>query len=183
MKNKSKKLVVVLVILILLAMAVAYAAVSQTLTITGTARVAADVSNVIITGIEKTTASTGATDTKPAEFTNTTATFDVTLAEPGDYALYTVTVKNNGNTDAKLSDIAYYLGTSVGTETTLADINDADPAGIKFEVTTPTEASTLAMDATAEVTVKAYWDEAITNVAAGSSKSMTMTLLYEVPTP
>lgn len=180
MKNKSKKLVVVLVILILLAMAVAYAAVSQTLTITGTARVAADVSQVIITNIEATDAS-GATDAiDTPTYTDTTATFDVTLAEPGAYTLYTVTIENQGNSSATLSSIEYFLGAdATGTATTITDINAADPAGIEFEVTEPAD-TTLAAGASTTVTVKAYWSEEVPNIAADSSKTMTMQLVYGI---
>lgn len=183
MKNKSKKLVVVLVILILLAMAVAYAAVSQTLTITGTARVTADVSQVVFTANELTSSSEGVTNAEGSpSFTETTATFDVTLPEPGAEATYTVTIENKGNSEAVLNSTKYFLGTdTTGEATTLDAINAAEPVGLEFEVSEIP--STIAAGATETITVKAYWNEDVPNIAADASKTMTLELVYGVPTP
>lgn len=182
MKNKSKKLVVVLVILILLAMAVAYAAVSQTLTITGTARVTADVSQVVFTDNQLTSSSTGVVDNSAnPSFTDTTVTFDVTLPEPGAEAVYTATITNKGNSNAVLNSTKYFLGTdTTGEATTLELINDANPAGLEFKVS-EIPASINAGDS-ATVTVTAYWNEEVPNIAADASKTMTLELVYGVPT-
>lgn len=183
MKNKSKKLVVVLVILILLAMAVAYAAVSQTLTITGTARVAADVSKVIITNIQPaaTNADNIAEDTEDSfNFDETSATFDVTLGQPGAFAEYTVTIENQGNSDADLSAIEYFLVDGTEQAMELSAINAADPAGIEFTVTEP-DSTTLAAGGSTTVVVRATWNANNPDIDAGASKTMKMTLLYEVP--
>lgn len=177
MKNKSKKLIVVLVVLILLAMAVAYAATSQTLTITGTARVAADVSQVIITGNDQATASEGVVENS-AEFTDTTATFDVTLPEPGAEATYTVTIENQGNSTASLTETKYFLGTVDGTEMSLAEINAAEHEGLKFEVSEIP--ASIDAGATVSVTVRAYWDEAFTNIPTDAEKTMTLQVTYGI---
>lgn len=181
MKNKSKKLVVVLVILMLLAMAVAYAAVSQTLTITGTARVTADVSQVIITGNELTSSSDEVVNTTAPAFTDTTATFDVTLPEPGAEAVYTVTIENQGNSPATLTSTKYFLGadTTVA-DTTLDAINSENPEGLKFKVS-EIPASIAAGD-TVTVTVTAYWDENIPDVSVDDFKTMTVEIIYGIPT-
>lgn len=181
MKNKSKKLVVVLVILILLAMAVAYAAVSQTLTITGTARVTADVSQVIFTDSELASSSDGVVDnSEDPSFTDTTVTFDVTLPEPGAEATYTATITNKGNANAVLTSEKYYLAASATGEgsTTIDPINSAEHEGLKFEVTGIPQ-SINAGDS-AQVNVRAYWDEEFTNIPAGTSKTMTLELIYGI---
>lgn len=183
MKNKSKKLVVVLVILILLAMAVAYAAVSQTLTITGTARVAADVSKVVITNITPATTNAdniaeGTTDTY--SYDETSATFDVTLGQPGAFAEYTVTIENQGNSTADLSTIEYFLVDTAETAMTLAEINAAEPVGIEFAVSGVAEGDSLASGSSTTVTVRATWNSANPDIDADESKTMKMTLLYEV---
>lgn len=182
MKNKSKKLVVVLVILILLAMAVAYAAVSQTLTITGTARVAADVSQVVITGNELTSSSDDVVDngSDPA-FTETTATFDVTLPKPGTEATYTVTIENKGNSIANLTSAKYFLGASATGEgaTDLTEINATSPEGLKFEVSEIP--GTINVGEVVTVTVKAYWDTNFPNVGTDESKTMTLEIVYGLP--
>lgn len=179
MKNKSKKLVVVLVVLILLAMAVAYAATSQVLKITGTARVAADVSQVIITNNESTAKSEGVI-VNSENFTETSATFDVTLPEPGAEATYTVTIENQGNTAATLTETKYFLGTEeTGEEkASLAEINAAENEGLKFEVSEIP--ASLTAGQTAEVTVKAYWDENVPNVPTTAEKTMTIKVTYGI---
>lgn len=183
MKNKSKKLVVVLVILILLAMAVAYAAVSQTLTITGTARVAADVSQVVITGNSLTASSSNEVINNPVEnpYTSTTATFDVTLPQPGAEATYTVTIENKGNSTASLSSTRYFNAASTAGEPaeSLAAINAIGPEGLKFEVSEIP--ATLTAGQIATVTVKAYWDTNFPNIGTDESKTMTLEIVYGLP--
>lgn len=86
---------------------VAYAAFATTLSINGTGS-ATGRWNVAITGIALDAASVGATNkTAPVVAGDSmSATFDANLAHPGTSAVYNVTIKNNGNIDAKLSTLS-----------------------------------------------------------------------------
>ena len=110
--RKSRGIVIGVLCAVILFMSIGFAAISTRLTLTGTATVGSTW-NVEITGIEKMDTSTvGATDATAPSFTATTATFDVDLAQPGDKAVYQVTVENKGTIDAKLSDIVSTLNDS-----------------------------------------------------------------------
>ena len=110
--RKSRGVIIGVLCAVILFMSIGFAAISTRLTLTGTATVGSTW-NVEITGIEKMDTSTvGATDATAPSFTATTATFDVDLAQPGDKAVYQVTVENKGTIDAKLSDIVSTLNDS-----------------------------------------------------------------------
>ena len=86
---------------------VAYAAFATTLSINGTGSTTGTWS-VAITGIALDATSVGATNkTAPVVAGDSlSATFDANLAYPGASAVYNVTIKNNGNIDAKLSTLS-----------------------------------------------------------------------------
>lgn len=146
---------------------IAYAAFAQLLTINGTGTSAGDW-NVKITGITQ-TASTGATDSVPPSFTDTSATFDVDLAYPGATATYDVVVTNNGTIPA--------IVTSVDG---VPAANAAVPTYITYSLTGVTNGTTLAANGgtnTAKVTVT--WDPASAPVSTNESKTATITINYE----
>ncbi len=94
-------LVVLLSLLLLLKMC--YAALVTTFTID---------SNVTITGIwdlqvtdVKIVAISDGLEKEEAIIKDNNITFNPTLKEPGDYVTYEITIKNNGNIDAKLTNI------------------------------------------------------------------------------
>lgn len=155
-KDARNVLMVALVVAILI-MSVGYAALSQRLTVNGTATIGDAQWKVRITDIAfdeansnvTTDASTQSLD--PAESAtgegSTGAKFNVTLGAPGDKAVYTVTVKNLGTIDAELDAV-----------TDLTEINDADPADIKFTVIPADDnADILAADGTHTYTVIVEW--------------------------
>ena len=181
MNKKTRNIIIIVAILLVVGMAVAYAAISQTLTINGTARVKGNV-GVIITNISESGSFTAeGTDTTATSFTDTTATFDATLSEPGETATYIVTVQNKGNVEAILKQTNYKVGASAQTATSvnsIDEVNSADPSAITFEVTGPTT-NPLPVDGTATYTVVAKWDSAATNLNPDSLKTMVMELVYE----
>lgn len=181
MNKKTRNIIIIVAILLVVGMTVAYAAISQTLTIDGTARVTGNV-GVIITNISETGSFTSeGHDTKATSFTNTTATFDATLSEPGETATYIVTVQNKGNVEAMLKKTNYKVGASAETAVavnSLDEVNSADPSAITFTVTGPTT-NPLPVDATATYTVVAKWDSSATSLDPTSVKTMVMELVYE----
>lgn len=108
MRKKSKNLLVLVVLLAIIGIAVGYAALSQTLTLTGTATVlsAADW-KVHFNTADVTTApkTVPASATVELDSTKLSGTFAATLA-PGEKAVYTVTVINEGRIGASLDSIA-----------------------------------------------------------------------------
>lgn len=171
-ERREKGILIGVLCAVILFMAIGFASIGSKLTITGTATVN-DTWNVQITGISKTDASAGVVEAENTpNFTATTANFNVSLQQPGDYAVYTVTVKNSGTLDATLSKIE---------ETYLTGGSDA----IAFTVT-PAEGSeqgaTLAKTNgthTFDVRVE-YLSTAVGALApeANATKTLTLTLDY-----
>ena len=162
---RNKLLIAALVVVGLAS--VAYAAFAQILTISGTGTTTG-VWNVEITDITR-TAATGATDATAPSFTGTSATFDTDLAYPGATATYEVTIENNGNVPALLSNI----------DTTPADINGTAPTFITYAMSGVTEGvTTIAPGASNTVTVVVTWDAASAPVTTGDTKTATYTFNY-----
>lgn len=171
-ERREKSVLIGVLCAVILFMAIGFASISSKLTITGTGTVG-DTWNVQITDIQQKEASAGVV---PAEntpsFSSTTANFNVKLKQPGDYVVYTITVKNQGTLDAILTQM---------TETYAEGGSDA----IVFTVT-PAEGSgqgqTLAKTNgvhTFDVKVE-YLSSAIGENApeANASKTLTLTLDY-----
>ena len=97
-ERKSKGIIIGVLCAVIVFMSIGFAALSSQLTINGNATIS-DTWNVQITNIEKKEGSTGVTETSQPTHTATTANFNVSLKEPGDYAIYTVTVKNTVTKD------------------------------------------------------------------------------------
>lgn len=181
MSKKTRNIVIIVAILLVAGMAVAYAAVSQTLSINGTARVTGNV-GVVITGISETGNFTaGGKDTTASSYSNTTATFDATLSEPGETVTYIVTVENKGNVAAILKQTNYKVGASASTAIEAASldaVNSADPSAITFTVSGPVD-NPLAVNETTTYTVTATWNSTATSLDPTSVKTMIMELVYE----
>jgi hypothetical protein len=150
---------------------IAYAAFSQSLVVNGTGTTTGDW-NVKITGITN-SASTGATQVNGSPtFTATSATFNTNLAYPGASATYQITVKNQGNINAKLDSIS-----------DIATINATAPSDIKYTITGVTAGTTtLAAGTTNVITVKVEW-LATSTMTTNASKSATITFNYIQNTP
>lgn len=174
-ERKSKGIIIGVLCAVIVFMSIGFAALSAQLTINGNATIS-DTWNVQITNIEKKEGSTGATATSDPTFTATTANFNVSLKEPGDYAIYTVTVKNTGSLDAVLTRITEAEG-------------EGGSAAIKYTVTPGAgseQGSTLAKTNgihTFDVKVE-YLSTAVGENApdANASKSLSVTLDYNQKT-
>ena len=174
-ERKSKGIIIGVLCAVIVFMSIGFAALSSQLTINGNATIS-DTWNVQITNIEKKEGSTGATATSDPTYTATTANFNVSLKEPGDYAIYTVTVKNTGSLDAVLTQITENEG-------------EGGSAAIKYTVTPGAgseQGSTLAKTNgihTFDVKVE-YLSTAVGANApeANASKSLSVTLDYNQKT-
>ena len=174
-ERKSKGIIIGVLCAVIVFMSIGFAALSSQLTINGNATIS-DTWNVQITNIAKKEGSTGATATSDPTFTATTANFNVSLKEPGDYAIYTVTVKNTGSLDAVLTRITENEG-------------EGGSAAIKYTVTPGAgseQGSTLAKtNGTHSFDVKVeYLSTAVGENApeANASKSLSVTLDYNQKT-
>lgn len=101
-ERREKSILVGVLCAVILFMAIGFASIGSQLKIEGEAAIG-ETWNVQITNITKKEASAGVTETATfPKFSATTANFDVQLSQPGDYAIYTITVSNLGSIDAKL---------------------------------------------------------------------------------
>ena len=174
-ERKSKGIIIGVLCAVIVFMSIGFAALSSQLTINGNATIS-DTWNVQITNIEKKEASTGATTTSDPTYTATTANFNVSLKEPGDYAIYTVTVKNTGSLDAVLTQITENEG-------------EGGSAAIKYTVTPgagseqgsdlPKTTGTHTFDVKVEYLSTAVGENA---PEANASKSLTVVLDYNQKT-
>ena len=174
-ERKSKGIIIGVLCAVIVFMSIGFAALSSQLKINGNATIS-DTWNVQITSITKKESSEGVTENASPTYTATTANFNVALKEPGDYAVYTVTVANTGTLDAVLRTI---------TEAPQAGGSDA----IQYTLTPAAgsqEGSTLAKtNGTHSFDVKVeYLSTAVGENApdANASKSYTVTLNYEQAT-
>ena len=97
-ERKSKGIIIGVLCAVIVFMSIGFATLSSQLKINGNATIS-DTWNVQIASITKKEGSTGVTETAQPTHTATTANFNVSLKEPGDYAIYTVTVKNTVTKD------------------------------------------------------------------------------------
>lgn len=106
MKKTKKNYAIIVLLIVLLAIGVGYAAFSATLTINGTATGTGTWNVRFETVSLKTTG--GATDTSHGTATlndtKDTITASINLAYPGDAVMLEAVVKNDGNTNAKLTE-------------------------------------------------------------------------------
>lgn len=174
-ERKSKGIIIGVLCAVIVFMSIGFAALSSQLKINGNATIS-DTWNVQIASITKKEGSTGVTETAQPTHTATTANFNVSLKEPGDYAIYTVTVKNTGSLDAVLTRITETEG-------------EGGSAAIKYTVT-PAAGSEQGSDLpkttgthTFDVKVE-YLSTAVGENApeANASKSLTVTLDYNQKT-
>ena len=174
-ERKSKGIIIGVLCAVIVFMSIGFATLSSQLKINGNATIS-DTWNVQIASITKKEGSTGVTETAQPTHTATTANFNVSLKEPGDYAIYTVTVKNTGSLDAVLTQITENEG-------------EGGSAAIKYTVTPGAgseQGSTLAKTNgihTFDVKVE-YLSTAVGENApeANASKSLSVTLDYNQKT-
>ncbi len=163
---KGRNLVIGVLLAAVAIMAVGYAALAQTLTINGTATISSNW-DVAITDITEGTPTGSAANRTEATHTGTTATFDVTLNQPGDTMTYVVTVHNGGTLNARLT------GLTVTPE-------ESEAEGIYFDVTgVEQNVTTLDAGEDNQITVVVGWRQTGTDMPAELSQNLTVSLTYE----
>ena len=170
MNSKNKNALIGGLLAIVFVMAVGYAAFAQQLTINGSASITSTW-NVQMTAITKTGSTGTGADIPYASGTaengtklidGATAQFRVDLQSPGDSVTYTVTVKNSGNINAKVSSIDFTKGAN-------SDVIDFSYSGISTS-------TTIAAGATTTFTVKVTYVSTITSQPDDKKLSNTLTM-------
>lgn len=106
----------------------------------------------------------GVATKEKTSFTKSEASFDSTIIQRGDSIVYSVVIKNNGNTTAKLSDVNI-------TE------KDGGSEAVYYTVDSPEE--TLEPGEITSMTVVATYDENYVGQVTSTNKAATATVLYE----
>lgn len=162
-ERKNNSIIIGALLVVVVLMSIGFAAGASNLKVESTATIA-EKWDVKITGITYNGENAGSVTADGTE-----ATFNVDLAQPGDSATYTVTVKNQGNVSAILSDI---IESEEGSD------------AIKYTVTPSVgseKGSALAMNSTHSFDVKVeYLSTAIGDDAptANETKTLTLKLVY-----
>ena len=162
--KRQRSIVLGVLISIMLLMVVGYAAFSSMLNITGTSNISSNW-NIRITNI--TSSLHGATNAIEPTYDNEnglTASFSTNLVSPGDYAEYTVTVRNNGDIDATLTNI---------------EISDSNNPAIVFETSGLEEGDNLLKQTEDELIVKVSYNESVESQPENVTSNITVTLTYE----
>jgi len=162
--DRNKNTMVAIMLGVILTMAVGYAVLQQRLNITGTSNITSNFS-VKFTGIESTPTG-GATNKVTPSVTNTTATFNVNLVNPGDVMTYDITVSNLGTIDTELAEIKMtdssntaiefdYSGIEVG-EDLLHGESKTFKVTAKYSDSVTTQPGTLSSDLTISLNFNDY---------------------------
>ena len=169
-ERKSRGIIIGLLCAIIIFMGVGFAAsLSSILKINGNAEITGRW-NVQITNITSTNTTGKATAGSPT-FTATTATFNATLAEPGDSVTYRITVTNSGNIAASLDDVVEALDATTN-NAIVYSYGESNPAkGTKLAA-----GDTHTFDVTVTYPESAVGENAPTE--ADLSRSLTLTLTY-----
>lgn len=176
-ERREKSILVGVLCAVILFMAIGFASIGSNLKIEGEASIG-QTWDVQITSIERKSGvgTTGAVDAEQTPVVNagTTAIFNVSLTQPGDYAVYTVTVENKGSIAAKLDSIVE----------TIQSVDDGGSAAIIYTLTPAADTlqgSTLASGATTTFDVKVEYDSNAVGDAKptqGAKRTYTLALNY-----
>lgn len=177
-KKDFRNVMLVALVFAILVMAVGYAALSQRLTVNANASISDAKWKVRLTDISFDSANSSVSSTAseqsldPAEAVeaegSTGAKFNVTLAAPGDKAVYTVTVSNLGTIDAELDAI-----------TDLTVVNENEPTDIVYTVTeSSANAAVLGAGETHTYTITVEWKAAATDLPEVTEKQATIYFDY-----
>ena len=150
---------------IMLLMVIGYAAFSSQLNINGTSNISSNW-DIRITNIESSLygGATNATEPTYDNENGLTASFSTNLVSPGDYAEYTITVRNNGDIDATLTSI---------------DVNTGNNDAIVFETSGLSEGDNLLKQTEDELIVKVSYSDSVTSQPQNTTSNLTVTLTYE----
>ena len=166
--RKQKNIVLGSLGAIILLMAIGYAAFSTQLNINGTSNISSNW-DIRITNITSSLhgGATNATEPTYDNENGLTASFSTNLVSPGDYAEYTVTVRNNGDIDATLTDI---------------EISDSSNPAIIFETSGLEEGDNLLKQTEDELVVKVSYSDSVTSQPETTTSNIEVTLTYEQAT-
>ncbi len=153
---------------VMLLMIVAYAAFNSQLRINGTSNISSNW-DIRITNITSSLSGGASNATEPTydNENGLTASFSTNLVSPGDYAEYTVTVRNNGDIDATLTDI---------------EISDSSNPAIIFETSGLEEGDNLLKQTEDELVVKVSYSDSVTSQPETTTSNIEVTLTYEQAT-
>ena len=182
----TKTVVIVGVLIAVIAMSIAYAAFASNLSIEGTAHVESNwdvkITNIVVKEKSANATSNSATNT------DTTATFDCSLTQPGDYVIYTVTVANAGNIDAKVTKVPTFKAVSeTNTNLTTSEstkYEDPQSGIVKFSLDGAPALNAELLKATSGTPttttfdVKVEYDEDATTAPTYTAKSATVEFTY-----
>lgn len=162
-ERRNNSIIIGALLVVVILMSIGFASGLANLNVTSTATIA-EKWDVKITGITYNGENAGSVTADGTE-----ATFDVSLAQPGDSATYRVTVKNQGNVSAILSDIIESEEGSDAISYTVTPVAGSE------------EGSSLAMNSTHDFDVKVeYLSTAVGDdaPAANETKTLTLKLVY-----
>ncbi len=149
-RRQRNNLFIAIMLLAVVFIGVGYALSVQDLEVKGNTTIEDTVWKVSFTNIEL-DMSNSIEENKIANYVDTTANIDVKLLKPGSFALYHVTVKNNGTVPAKLYTIK----------------KTADVSPIITSIYGIEEGEILAVGEERTFSVSIEWDETVTEVPTG----------------
>ena len=188
-ESRSKNILIGVLLAVILIMGVGYAAFAQQLTINGTAKISSNwnvgISSISGTVSHSSSTTDGTTSIGTPTYNSTTANFDATLIAPGDVVVYTVTVKNSGTIDAKLTDVELLVGpndSSMTEQTDLTKANNQDSDPIVYTVqnlSLDDGENVLPANDTVQFTVTVTYNESIKTQPTSLTQKAKLTLTYE----
>lgn len=167
-ERKGKSILIGVLCAIILVMSIGFADYARRVTITGDASIG-NTWNVRVTSIEQESATGGVEEVDDASHTTSSASFNVTLAEPGDSVSYKVIVTN--------------LGTIPAIITNSEKTGDDQVSAIEFTISGPVvgeDSAKLAAGATHEFIVTAtYLESATGDDAPENNAAETATFVFD----
>lgn len=163
MEDMHKSSLIMVLLAVVLVMAIGYAAFSQQLTITGTSTITSkwDVH------IEDIAVNSETLDGKNLSATvgsdKLSATFQAELVSPGSSVTYNVTVKNDGNLDAKLDTITF---------------NDSNNEAIQYSYSGIAQNDVLEAGGESTFTITVKFNNSYKQTPTSTTSSLTMNLNY-----
>ena len=173
-ERREKSILVGVLCAVILFMAIGFAGISSQLKIEGEASIG-DVWNVQITNITKKSATDGVTEVSGfPKNTATTANFNVQLSQPGDNAVYTITVENKGTIAAKL-DVVTELEQAIDAGGSAAIEYTLEPTATALQGTALAAGESKTFDVKVEYLSTAIGEAAPTQ---GAKRTYSVTLDY-----
>ena len=162
-RKKKNNIIIISLLAVVLLMAVGYAAFSSVLNISGTGSITSSW-NIRITNVEVSNIVGDASDGEGTTYQDLTATINSKLVSPGDSITYDVTIRNDGNIDAVLTDI---------------NLTESTNPAISFSTSNLTEGTELGSGEEAILKVTVTYNNSVTSQPDDTSADLSVTLTYE----